>query len=976
MKIFKIGAAAFLQFLAITGFSAGNDSIIQNGGFENTLLNWKVEQAFDGAVETLDYDFYDGKHVLRISSKPTAKNSSSVSQELKLSPDTNYILKGFVKTTTLDDGKGAYVKIQRNDGTVIAQSGPFSTGDVWTEFLIPFNSGKKSDAKIQIALGGVDGNALFDVLGIDMVSTRNAEVNAKSKNIALNCPYVFSKEPNYAACKDAGDMKQLTDGAYTKGHFWIQKSTVGWTFQRFPVTITIDLGKDMPISGVSLNAAGGIAGVTFPKNIFVFLSTDGKNFYFAGDLVKKSKNAPCPEDIGYKTFTYNTTDFKTHGRYVRIFVNIAPGRYFFTDEIEVYEGAQEYLAKAYEGSPTLENAIPVKTLVEESIKERLQFDINTLTKRLNESQIPVEIKKSVSGNLKSLAVEVSSFSLKERPEDFKAIVPYNDLHCRVFSEYARMLEAEGIAPIMVWHKYRYAPMSLFETPQGANPSLNVKMMGNEYRAEVLNITNSSQKPISIALQIEGLPQCFELKQMEYTDTKEIKITSTALPEMSRVNDSYATNIPSGMTRQIWISFNSANVKAGSYAGKVILKSEGFEKSVPLNLSVSGIRLPEKASLDIGVWDYAVNFKMGINKQNQAAVIEDLKKHFVNVAYSDATQAALPKPDGVDSKGHLTKKLDFSPFDKWLVLWKDARHYQMFLLVNPDTKFAGFKRGTEEFKNAIKEWGTAWDEHIKSLGFEKGKVQIHFLDEPVNPEKYQTLKDWAEAFKAGNSMIEVFNDPLDLEKNGNLKYADEAFKYIDILCPLLSQYVKCNDRVRQCFDDRKKAGTKFYFYQCQGPNRTYDPGYFRTQPWYCFLNGMEGSMFWNYSDSTSPATPWNDYFSPTRESFALVYLENKVPVTTKHWEAFREGIEDYEYLRILKEKLKTTPQSVLKNIICPTGGNSGSPDMAIAEDVVERTGFFKNAKYDFEWKPDGVLRHADNGRLIALEIIEKLEGNNK
>ncbi len=48
------------------------------------------------------------------------------------------------------------------------------------------------------------------------------------KNVAQGKPCEFSHPPNYSHCQDADDASQVTDGKFTEGWFWTQKSTVGW----------------------------------------------------------------------------------------------------------------------------------------------------------------------------------------------------------------------------------------------------------------------------------------------------------------------------------------------------------------------------------------------------------------------------------------------------------------------------------------------------------------------------------------------------------------------------------------------------------------------------------------------------------------------------------------------------------------------------------------------------------------------------
>lgn len=107
---------------------------------------------------------------------------------------------------------------------------------------------------------------------------------SQPKNVAFNCPYSLQPSPNYPHCTDPDDRIQLTDGQYTRGYFWTQKSTVGWR-NVSSVFIVVDLKRDVPISGVSFNTAAGVAGVSFPQAIWVFVSLDSERWFLVGDLV-------------------------------------------------------------------------------------------------------------------------------------------------------------------------------------------------------------------------------------------------------------------------------------------------------------------------------------------------------------------------------------------------------------------------------------------------------------------------------------------------------------------------------------------------------------------------------------------------------------------------------------------------------------------------------------------------------------------
>ena len=86
----------------------------------------------------------------------------------------------------------------------------------------------------------------------------------------------------------------------------------------------------------------------------------------------------------------------------------------------------------------------------------------------------------------------------------------------------------------------------------------------------------------------------------------------------------------------------------------------------------------------------------------------------------------------------------------------------------------------------------------------------------------------------------------------------------------------------------------------------DPySYFRLMPWRAFKRGQTGAGFWIYYYGLSfkpGAVPWDDTLRP-RGFSGVVYGKPGSPVPTdgeniipsRRWEAWREGVEDYQYL---------------------------------------------------------------------------------
>ena len=80
----------------------------------------------------------------------------------------------------------------------------------------------------------IAGQAWAQESALSPTAHRTVPTERPSENIALGASYTMEPGPNYSLCSDPGDAEQLTDGVYTDGFFWVQKSTVGYQEKRPP----------------------------------------------------------------------------------------------------------------------------------------------------------------------------------------------------------------------------------------------------------------------------------------------------------------------------------------------------------------------------------------------------------------------------------------------------------------------------------------------------------------------------------------------------------------------------------------------------------------------------------------------------------------------------------------------------------------------------------------------------------------------
>jgi len=222
------------------------------------------------------------------------------------------------------------------------------------------------------------------------------------KNIARGKPYTLSPRPNYRHCTDDGDTEQLTDGAYSEGYFWVQKSTVGWNNAGL-ADITIDLGKVQPLAGVSYNTAAGVAGVAWPNSILIYVSDDGDKWWLVGELMALSARHGSPPRDGYAVHRFWTGDLQTRGRYVKLLV-AAGSAYTFCDEVEVYRGSDKFLGIDRNGEPTTSPGEDARRqLTTSAVRKHVVGGIQRLRARVTASEVSSETQQDLQDRLGQIA---------------------------------------------------------------------------------------------------------------------------------------------------------------------------------------------------------------------------------------------------------------------------------------------------------------------------------------------------------------------------------------------------------------------------------------------------------------------------------------------------------------------------------------------------------------------------------------------
>ena len=729
---------------------------------------------------------------------------------------------------------------------------------------------------------------------------------APNDNLAFGAPCSLSPRPNYQHCTDDHDALQLTDGKTTTSYFWTQQGTVGWQGAKY-ATVTVDLGREQPIAGVSLTAAAGKAGVTWPQVIWILTSSDRKTWHKAGELVAldQARNGPWPE--GYAIRRLAADSLSTRGRYVQFLVIPLPGaRFIFTDEVEVLRGPEQLLQTPARGdTASSADRIYQGQRLLRSIHHRFRSDAGGIRKAIGNAKFPgatgTPLLKRIDETLQACLADPIP-----EADAFRAVLPFSPAHARLFGVQADLWHAAGPKDgAVAWVPSTWEPLNPYDSPPAASTGhISVHTMRGEYRAAAVNLANRGQTPMRAQLRFEGLPgsptpPCVAVSEALWTDTARGVPVASALPSASREGGAWQVTVLPGLVKQVWLTFHVPDLEAGTYRGNLLVESKNRPPiRLPVALRVWPLDFPERPTLWLGGWSYTNgDGRYGITPGNRTNLIRHLREHFVNAPW--ATSSVMRQFD-FDPGASGGIRLDTREFDRWIADWPDARTYLVFLSVahyagTIQAGFGGAELGSPQFKHKVGIWISAWVKHLATKGVPANRLGLLIHDEPHEGTDVTALLAWARAIHNAEPDVLIWEDPT---YRTPAEAPQELFAECDILCPNRPMWLAQGKSFAQFYRNQREQGRELQFYSCSGPARLLDPySYYRLQAWHSWSVGATGSFFWAFGDN-SGSSSWSEYFA-SRGPYTPVFLDATSVTAAKQMEAIRESVQDYEYFVMLQ-----------------------------------------------------------------------------
>lgn len=422
----------------------------------------------------------------------------------------------------------------------------------------------------------------------------------------------------------------------------------------------------------------------------------------------------------------------------------------------------------------------------------------------------------------------------------------------------------------------------------------------------------------------------------------------------------------GGNRPIWLTADvPANAEPGPYAGTLTVRTDAGTLAFPMTLDVAAATLPAPRDwrFHLDLWQQpesvARYHRVPLWSPEHFALLKPVMTRLADAGQKTITCSLFHEPWGAQTydwipgmvewirKADGSWTYDYSVFDRWVAFMSDEvgmsqARIHCYTMVPWSLKFrytdeakqaavdAELRPGTSEYDEYWGRFLKDFTRHLASKGWlERARIGMDERPDALMRGALATLAKHAPGLKVASAI----NHPSELTRE-----VDDVSPSIGTSRELTADELAA----------RRKAGKRTTFYVCCGPAR---PNTFTFSPpaeaeWlglFAAANGFDGFLRWAYCSWTEDPLVSTDYGKwPTGDCY-LVYPGNRSSV---RFERLRDGIEDFEKIRLMREWAAAAPSpekqdalarldGVLKDFAWPRGSQAGvhTEDVHRAADAI-------------------------------------------
>ena len=403
-------------------------------------------------------------------------------------------------------------------------------------------------------------------------------------------------------------------------------------------------------------------------------------------------------------------------------------------------------------------------------------------------------------------------------------------------------------------------------------------------------------------------------------------------------------INSQENQPLWLTiYIPEGMPAGTYNGTWSIIADDKEiTKVEVSLRVWDFSLPTTSNLRtaFGLWDQYIASRHGLDK-NGPKLYDLVRKYRENMLEHRLGFGSLGMPEVVDKNSPV---YNFEKYDQEL-------DYYMAKGLNAFAIGSSFPLGyvdlESEVRNQINTLKPLCD-HLEQRGL-LGMAYNYIWDEP-GKDRFPAL------VKAGKVRKQTHPDLKVLLTVG---IHDELKDSVDIWVPIIDAF---NEEAAKA---EKEKGKEVWWYVCCGPKQPY-PNFFIDYPaishrmlfWMTYKYDLDGMLYWATTYWVKDVWQEAESWGGANGDGSLMYWDEKGPVNSLRLEVIRDGVQDYDYLKILEQKT---------NQLKAFGKPEDSELIKESEAILALPDTLIRTPMDFERSPEKLI----SARKKVGEQIEKL-----
>ena len=375
----------------------------------------------------------------------------------------------------------------------------------------------------------------------------------------------------------------------------------------------------------------------------------------------------------------------------------------------------------------------------------------------------------------------------------------------------------------------------------------------------------------------------------------------------------------GENTPLWITvFAPKNQPAGIYRTALRVRQDGKDLArIPIEITVFDVTLPDETHMRTA---YGVTPDMkayGSLSPAQQRALFDRYMQFCAAHRISPYTPQMYADFNIKFEGNPAHAVvDFAAFDEAMTRYLDTFHFNSFNMGGLPGKLNDAPQYSPEYNRLFADAYGKIQEHLRAKGW-LDKAYWYWVDEPPKKE-YSNVKRGMELLKA--SCPDIRRLLTCNQEDAPVPYFHNS---VNLWVPIMDKYDTGRAHARQAL------GEEVWWYVCTGPKAPY-PNDFIDHPsinhrirfWMMDDLGLDGDLYW--SVTYWEQNPWDQAMSVSPENSPwgngdgrLLYPPRTAspadpaelgPVTSIRFENLRDGLEDSEYLIMLREAARTDAQA--------------------------------------------------------------------